>query len=88
MSGIRLHNKAITAVDTLERIKFSLASKEKTITTTFWGPEWWRKHFGLESLLNLHAVSSFSLHGWTGASIRCYFSKKNENKCSNTSIWV
>lgn len=28
MSGIRLCNKAITTVDTLERIKLSLASKE------------------------------------------------------------
>jgi len=29
MSGIRLYNKAITAVDTSERIKLSLASKER-----------------------------------------------------------
>lgn len=38
-----------------------------------------------ESLLNLHAEPSFSLHDCTGASIMCYFRRKNKgNKWSNT----
>lgn len=53
MSGIGLCNKAITAVDTSERIKLSLALKErdknKICTTMCWGPKRRGKHLGREN---------------------------------------
>lgn len=87
MSGIGLCNKAITAVDTSEGIKLSLALKERQKKYHYMqGTKALGDTFrATESLLNLQAVPSFSLHDWTGASIMCYFRRKNKgNKWPNT----